>query len=74
MNINAWQVRNDDARADDQQLLNERLLQLERNQERLIEALSKLGRQTSDILTKPTCRRYAPGRWYGDDGINSAKA
>ncbi|KIM77885.1 hypothetical protein PILCRDRAFT_824860 [Piloderma croceum F 1598] len=41
LNINTWQVRNDDARADDQQLLNERLLQLERNQERLIEALKR---------------------------------
>ncbi|KIM77033.1 hypothetical protein PILCRDRAFT_12389 [Piloderma croceum F 1598] len=35
-------VRNDDARADDQRLLNERLLQLERNQERLIETLRRL--------------------------------
>jgi len=40
LNINAWQMRNDDARAVDQELLNERLLQLERNQDRLIEALN----------------------------------
>ena len=68
-------MRNDDARAADQQLLNERLLQLERNQERLIEALSKLG-QPGNISTKykPIRHRYPPGRWYGDDGVTSTKA
>ena len=67
-------MRNDDARAADQEQLNERLLQLERNQERLIEALSKLGRQVGDIPTKRTFRRYPPGRLHGDDGVTSAKA
>ena len=68
-------MRNDDARAADQQLLNERLLQLERNQERLIEALSKLGRQPGSIPTKykPIRHRHAPGRWHGDDGVTSTK-
>jgi hypothetical protein len=58
----------------DQEQLNERLLQLERNQKRLIEVLSKLGRQAGDIPTKRTCCRCAPGRLHGDDGVTSAKA
>jgi hypothetical protein len=42
LNIQAWQTRNDDARAADQQVLNERLLVLETNQEELKETLSRL--------------------------------
>ena len=67
-------MRDDDARAADQGLLNEQLLQLERNQERLVEALSKLGHQAGGILTKLDYHRYPSGRCHGNDGINSAKA
>jgi hypothetical protein len=67
-------MRNDDARAADQGLLNERLLQLERNQERLIEALSKLGNQAGGILIKTDYHRYASGRCHGNDGVAPVKA
>jgi hypothetical protein len=40
MDIRAWQAGNDDARAADQQNLNERLTHLEINQQQLLEALS----------------------------------
>jgi hypothetical protein len=39
MNIHKWQCRNDDARAADQQVLNERLRHLEKNQKRLVKTL-----------------------------------
>ena len=68
-------MRNDDVRVVDQQLLNEHILQLEKNEEQLIEALSKLG-QPGNIQTKykPIRHRYAPGRWHGNDGVTSTKA
>jgi len=40
LNIHEWQKRNNDARAADQRELDERLLNLETNQQQLIEALS----------------------------------
>jgi hypothetical protein len=47
LNINAWQKKNDDAREADQRVLNDRLLRLEGNQQRLMEALSRLLEQAS---------------------------
>jgi len=41
VNINAWQARNDHARAADQRELNERLIHLEANQWLLVQTLSK---------------------------------
>jgi len=41
ISIRDWQARNDSARAADQRELNERLIQLEANQQRLAETLSK---------------------------------
>jgi hypothetical protein len=58
LNIHAWQKKNDNAREADQRVLNERLLQLEANQQRLMEALSRLLRQALDILTKTILCRY----------------
>jgi hypothetical protein len=53
MHIHAWQTRNDDARRADQRILNQQLLELERNQQRLMETLSKLVRPPLDIPTDP---------------------
>ena len=39
--IDEWQARNDEARASDQKVLDDRLQELESNQNRLVEALSK---------------------------------
>jgi len=41
ISVHDWQARNDNARATDQQELSERLIQLETNQQRLTEILSK---------------------------------
>ena len=51
---------NDDARAADQQALDERLLYLETHQQQLIEVLSKHHKQTLNNLTEFTVPRCAP--------------
>jgi hypothetical protein len=53
VHINAWQMRNDDARKADQRILNKQLLELERNQQRMMETLSKLDRPALGIPTNP---------------------
>jgi hypothetical protein len=39
LDVNAWKAKNDSARGFDQRALNERLNQLERDRQRLMEAL-----------------------------------
>jgi hypothetical protein len=69
LNINAWQKENDDAREADQEVLNERLHQLEMNQQRLMETLSRLLKQPLNILAKTILHRYASNQHYGNDDI-----
>jgi hypothetical protein len=42
LNIREWQKMNDDARATDKQALDERLRDLDTNQQRIFDAISKL--------------------------------
>jgi len=42
LDVHAWEARNDDARAVDRHELNERLTDLETNQQRLMDALSRI--------------------------------
>jgi hypothetical protein len=53
VHINAWQTRNDEARKADQRILNKQLRELERNQQRMMETLSKLDRPALGIPTNP---------------------
>jgi hypothetical protein len=56
LDIHAWQARNDNARAVDQQELNERLTHLETNQQLLMESLSM---QLCSIAPAPNSPHYA---------------
>jgi hypothetical protein len=62
LNVHAWQKRNDDAREADQQVLDERLHDLDTNQQQLVEALSKLSPVELMIMAEFTVprSRYVP--------------
>ena len=57
LDMHGWNTRNDDARAADQRVLNERLLQLESNHQQLKETLSEPADEYVEDRTKYMSRR-----------------
>jgi hypothetical protein len=58
----------------DQEVLYERLRQLEMNHHQLMETLSKIFKPTFNNLTETIFRRYAAKQHDGNDGLTPATA
>lgn len=69
LDIQEWQKRNDAARMADQQALNERLLQLETNQQQMMETLRNINMRGTWRSDSTTVYRYAPTECHGSDGV-----
>jgi hypothetical protein len=72
VDIRGWRARNDEARAVDQQALNERLLRLETNHQRLKDTLSKFCIRVTRESSWPCLHRYGKKQCPGDDSSTAA--
>jgi hypothetical protein len=71
-NVCAWQERNDDAQAHNQQVLDQLLHDLDTDQQQLMEKLSELDEQTLNYLTEFTIPRCQPVQCHGNNGVTAA--